>query len=323
MRSAAPAMASSRLRQGLLRAARAIVWTIAALAIAVGAAGVVQGAAHPPGDATRPELTARADALMAPRIAAFRSGLVSLQQQVAHLSDLGRNALVQMRARQEDPLLATLDEGDAVVVTAEQYASQLAQAFQALPYGPDSSELGAATRQRLATIQGAFRSVVPIASDWATVSARAVPAMRLLDLLAAHDQQTLAAVELGGAGKYSQALAALTTPLATLDQAVAIRDQLAAGGIDTTTLDGWVGADRAYDLALQKVYGLLAASHGHVTQPLRTAIAALDQAKAALPPDTRALVVNVGDIASGGLTQALVDIDAARGALTAAALAVD
>lgn len=302
---------------------RAVVWIVAALAISIGAAGVVQGAAHPPGDASRPELTSRADAYMAPRIQDFRTGVVTLQQQVAQLSQQGRTALVDLRARDEAGLSAALDAGDQLVVEIEGYASQLSTALRALPYGPTSVEIGQATRQRLETLQSAFHDVVPIASDWSIVSSQAVPAMQLLDLLTAHDQQTFAAAKLGGAGKYAQALTALKTPLATLDQAQAIRDSLARAGTDTTTIDAWVGADRAYDLALQKVYTLLEASKGRVTASLRTAITALDTAKAGLPKDTQGLVVIVGDIASSGLTQALVDIDQARGSLTAAALAVD
>lgn len=322
MRSAVWPSFGGRLRAALVSLLRAAVWLLAGLAISAGAGGVVQGAAHPPGDASRPELTAREDALMAPRIAAFRTGIVSLQQQVGQLSDLGRTALVELRARDSDKLTAALDAGDQVVLASEGYASELAQAFQALPYGPASEAIGEATRERLATIDGAFHAVSPVASDWAAVSARAVPAMRLMDLLTQHDQETFAAAELGSAGKYGQALAALKAPLATLDQAQAIRDQLAASGTDTSTIDAWIGANRTYDLALQKVYQLLAASHGRVTAALRSAIVALDAAKAALPPDTRGLVVIVGDIAQGGLSQALVDIDAARGSLTQAALAV-
>ncbi|HEX5466324.1 MAG TPA: hypothetical protein VFW92_06580 [Candidatus Limnocylindrales bacterium] len=322
MRSAVLPVHLAALRSALVAAGRAVLWVLVALAISVGSAGVIQGAAHPPGDASRPELTARADAQMAPRIVAFRTGIVALQQQVAQLSDLGRKALVALRDRESDKVTAALDAGDQLVLDSERYASQLAAAFRALPYGPDASALGGGTRQRLTTIDAAIHAVSPVASDWATVSARAVPTIRLMDLLTSHDQQTIVAAELGSAGRYNQALSALEKPLSTLDQAGDIRDQLADVGTDTSTIDAWIGLDRSYDLALQKVYKLLAASHGRVTASLRSAITALDTAKAALPKDTQGLVVIVGDIAQSGLTQALIDIDVARGRLTDAALAV-
>ena len=306
-----------------LRGLRAAVWLVAAIALAFGAAGAVQGAAHPPGDATRPELTWRADAALAPGIEALRGGIVSLQAQVARLSTIGRQALVDLTAQDQPRLTADLDAGDQVVLGIVTDSAQLTDQFRALPYGVASEAIGQATREKLQAIDGALLDVVPIAGDWGRVSAGAVPAITLVGLLTAHDQQAFAAVRQGSAGHYPQALAQLKVALATLAKATAIRDQLLPTGVDVSTIDAWITANRTYDTALQRLYGLLNVSGGRVTLAIRTAFSNVQTAQQGLPANTQGLVVIVGDIAQGGLTQALLDIDAARGSLVLAAAAVN
>ena len=55
---------------------------------------------------------------------------------------------------------------------------------------------------------------------------------------------------------------------------------------------------------------------------LRAELAAVEKAKQLLPPDTRALIVIVGDLAQGGLNAAAIAIEQARGALAEAVAAV-
>jgi stage V sporulation protein SpoVS len=52
---------------------------------------------------------------------------------------------------------------------------------------------------------------------------------------------------------------------------------------------------------------------------VRRALSAVEAARASLPPDTRALVVILADVARGGLNQAVIAIEEARGRLAEAA----
>jgi hypothetical protein len=139
----------------------------------------------------------------------------------------------------------------------------------------------------------------------------------LPDLLAKHDQQTAAAAKQGEAAHYEQAIALLDAPDATLVQAGKLRDRLAENA-DVTTLTAWIDRHAAYDTALRNLYKAMLAAKGKVTKELRDAFAAEEAAKAALPANNKALVVIMGDIARGGVNQAVIDIEEARGAVAAA-----
>ena len=78
----------------------------------------------------------------------------------------------------------------------------------------------------------------------------------------------------------------------------------------------WIDRNAAYDAALRKVYTLLVASKGKVTKPVQDAYDALKVALAALPGDTRGLVVIMADIARGGLNEAVISIEEAKGRLS-------
>jgi hypothetical protein len=59
-----------------------------------------------------------------------------------------------------------------------------------------------------------------------------------------------------------------------------------------------------------------------VTREVRRAFEAVERAQQSLPLDTRALVVIMSDIAQGGLNQAVISIEQARGGLAAATAAL-
>jgi stage V sporulation protein SpoVS len=58
-----------------------------------------------------------------------------------------------------------------------------------------------------------------------------------------------------------------------------------------------------------------AATPGRVTQAIRAAIAAEKAARAQLPGDTSGLVIILAEIGRGGLNQAVIAIEEARGRL--------
>ena len=70
-----------------------------------------------------------------------------------------------------------------------------------------------------------------------------------------------------------------------------------------------------YDAAVRDLWDALRRSRGRVTDAVRTAAARERAAKERLPPDARALVVILGDVARGGLNQAVIAIEEARGEL--------
>jgi alkylhydroperoxidase/carboxymuconolactone decarboxylase family protein YurZ len=96
-----------------------------------------------------------------------------------------------------------------------------------------------------------------------------------------------------------------------------LRDRLAAT-TDVETLSSWIDRNAAYDAALRQLYEALLESKGKVTDRVRSAIGAEQVARQQLPADTRALVVIMSDIAQGGLNQAVIAIEEARGALGSA-----
>ena len=100
-----------------------------------------------------------------------------------------------------------------------------------------------------------------------------------------------------------------------------IRDRLAAT-IDVGTLDEWLARNVAYDDALRGLWDALRRSKGRVTDAVRDAAAAESVARELLPPDARALVVILGDVARGGLNQAVIAIEEARGRLLEAGVRV-
>ena len=87
---------------------------------------------------------------------------------------------------------------------------------------------------------------------------------------------------------------------------------------DVSTLDAWLSRNQRYDAALVALYAALQESGGLVTDKVRDAYREEGAARAILPPDTRGLVLIVADIGRGGLNQAVIAIEQARGRLNLA-----
>ena len=138
----------------------------------------------------------------------------------------------------------------------------------------------------------------------------------LIAVLTNHDLTVAAAAADGRAANYDAALATLARASAALDGATEIRDQL-ANTSDMTTLDTWLSRNRRYDAALVGLYSAFRDSGGVITDAVRIAFTEESAARAILP-DTRGLVLIVADIGRGGLNQAVIAIEQARGRLTLA-----
>ncbi|MGH2407397.1 MAG: hypothetical protein ACRDF7_04855, partial [Candidatus Limnocylindrales bacterium] len=214
-----------------------------------------------------------------------------------------------------------LAAGDALVLQIEAHSVQVQADLDALPYDPARDLLGRTTLQRLAAAHDALDGVAPLAGLWSQLAASTVPSQQLTADLVDHDKSTYEAIVKGADGHYATALVVLAASSAKLDAAQAIRDQMVKL-VDTTTIDQWIARNRAYDAALVGLYQDLQASNGTATSALRAELAAVEKARQLLPPDTRALIVIVGDLAQGGLNSAAIAIEQARGALADAVAAV-
>ncbi|MDQ3871762.1 MAG: hypothetical protein M3301_09135 [Chloroflexota bacterium] len=304
----------------LSRVIAAVRWLVAAVIIAFGAAGLVMGADHPPGEA-RPELTARADADMAGRLARVAVALEALEADVTRLGQVGRTALVHLSARSTERLNAALGDGDKLVAAIQARQAALRTQVRALPHGSGSERIGPATRARLRAVDDALGTVDPLPEYWERLVRGTLPAISLTGVLERHDRNTFAATQSGTLTRYREALQRLDASLRLLDEARRIRDRL-ANAADVSVLDQWLARNRRYDQALIALYRELAVSPTRVTTRARQAFAAVQRLQPLLPADTRALVVIMADIARGGLNQAVIGIEDARGRLAAASAAV-
>jgi hypothetical protein len=198
-------------------------------------------------------------------------------------------------------------------------ATSLDQALAAIPGTGDGRELrlSSALTARYDALADTADLTSGLESDWAAFAGRALDAASLTRLLARHDTETADAAGQGSAAHYRRALTLLDKSDATIAQARALRDRLART-TDVSTLTQWLDRSAGYDRALRTLYDAMVDSKGRVTDRVRRAFQGEQAARAQLPQDTRGLVVIMADVAQGGLNQAVISIEQARGALGAA-----
>lgn len=300
----------------LRRTSVAVAWLVAALVVALGSAGIVAALDHLPGGAGRPELTWTADRAVAADLDAASSDLAALADAVGVLGGHGRTALAALVGRDSPGVAAALDAGAAALDAVDAAAAALAARLASIPLiGADRAiRHSSMTLARYDAAASALAAVDPLRPAWELFTAGVVPATELTGHLLAHDQTAATAIQSGGAGKYPQAIARIDKAAAELAAARTIRDRLAAT-VDVATLDEWLDRNVAYDDALRDLWDALRRSSGRVTTAVRDAAARERAARELLPPDARALVVILGDVARGGLNQAVIVIEEARGRL--------
>ena len=134
-------------------------------------------------------------------------------------------------------------------------------------------------------------------------------------LLAEHDRLDGQAVDRGRNAKYADAIKLIDQASAQLGEARKVRNEL-ANTVDVSVLDEWIARNAAYDVALRDLYQKIAKVGTKVTAPVRAAVKAEAAARANLPPDRRAMVVIMADIARGGMNGAVIAIEEARATLS-------
>jgi hypothetical protein len=301
------------------RAALTVAWLAVAAILSLGAAGIAGSMAHQPGTAARAELTYTGDQAIEPGLTAAEAELMTISDEVSRLGELGRGALGALVSQDIATLDATVADGATLSLSIAADSETLRTSLLALPgIGPDAElVISPEAQRRHALALRALESTDGLAAAWSQLGAGALAATQVTVLLADHDKTTSEAAAAGAVGKYTDALDKLTKSDSQIAGARQLRDNLPPG-VDVTTLTQWLDLNAAYDKSLRDLYQALIDSKGKVTTKVRDAFAAEKKARDALPSDTKGLVVILAEIGRGGLNQAVITIEEARGDLEAA-----
>jgi hypothetical protein len=306
------------------RIATAVAWLGLAALVAFGGAGIATAANRPPLAGARPELTWTTDRALDPELEAAVGDLAALSDDVDALGEIGRRALTALVDRDTAALAKAVDAGRPQLDLIAEATAALRARLEAIPgIGPDDpTRIGTQLRVRYDRLVSALSATDGLDASWSAFTRGSLAAIELTTSLAEHDTQAAAAARLGRRFKYKEALVVLDKADAALAKSRQLRDRL-ANTTDVAILSRWIDRNAAFDTAVRKIWTLLVKSKGKITTTNRKAVEAAfaeyRAAQAALPPDSRALIVIMADVARGGLNQAVIGIEEARGRLSAAA----
>jgi hypothetical protein len=305
------------LRRWLRTIGLAAAWTVIAVLISAGAAGLVVGMDHIPGTAARAELTSDADATAEARLDEAQAQLADLTEDVQELGALARGALASLSGQDLETVERAVDDGAQLVGGISDRSRAIRAELLAIPgIGGPTAELStsAEVRRRHAAMLSALEVTEGLDDAWVDLTTGSLAAARLSRLLADHDRIMGAAVLDGREGKYDTAIEKIDEAAAVLTEADTMRIQL-ANTVDVSTLIEWIRRNRNYEEALRALYQAVDESGGRQTATVREAIANERSARKELPPDARGLVVIMAEIGRGGLNGAVITIEEARGRL--------
>jgi len=293
----------------------AVVWVVARARDRLGAAGIVAGLDHLPGGEGRPELTWAADRTVATDLDAASADLETLAEAVGTLGTDGRAALAALGGRDTAGLDAAIDAGTAQLDVIDAAAAGLRARLAAIPLDGPARTTGfsATTLARYDALVAAPTAVAPLRPAWIQLAAGVAPPPahrsspgprrdcrpghqarrggRLSDRDPDHrhglDRARRGPHDPGSPGRRG-------------------------GRRDARRVDR---PQRGLRQGAARPLGRTPAVGRPVTDAVRTAAAAERTAKEQLPADARALVVIVGDVARGGLNQAVITIEGARAEL--------
>jgi hypothetical protein len=305
---------------GLLRRAIfTVAWLLIVAVIAIGAAGLVAAMAHQPGTPSRAELTLDGDQAVAPKLATIQAELVDLSTDVKRLGELGRGALGALVAVDPATLDAAVADGQSLARAIEDRSGAIREQIALLPDTGPTEELSWSpeTRAQRDVALQATATTAGLESLWTRLAFGAVTANRLTTLLVDHDKIAGGAAALGRKTNYAAGLKELTKADKIIADARALRDAL-KNTVDVSTLTQWLDRNAEYDAALRRLFQAVIDSKGKVTTELRAAALAERKAHDLLPANTSGLVIILAEIGRGGLNQAVIGIEEARGQLQAA-----
>jgi hypothetical protein len=297
------------------RAGITAIWSALLAVLAVSGAGLVGQAWHAPGSPARAELTYTGDSALGARLDAATAALEGIAADVEQLADEAKSALEEVTSSDQTRLQDSLDRGGQAAASIDAATASLRASLGDLPGGDANAPLTYSNdvlvrRSRVLT---ALDAAEGLAANWRQVEARSAEASNLTSLIATHDKTVLSAAAKGVKGQYAQAAAILDDALLIVIAVNESRVKLIAGA-DETVLDQWIDRNATYDRALRAVYRALVASGGN-PQTLKVQNARRDERIAfeQLPPDRRTIIVIVSEVTRGGLTDAVVAIEEARG----------
>lgn len=297
-------------------------WTALLVLIALGGAGLAVAADRPQNPVQRPELTWRVDAAARPWIDALAADLEAVNSHVTDLSAAGRDVLGLLQTLDIEGATNAIAHGDVASAEASDQVDALEATGAAANAQVEAWRLSPALQDVLDKIDAAAAAARELRTDWAPVAASARATGALVDALRSFEELTFDATTAGRNARWSRALDLLTQAGAALDDATALRDQLAQSGT-VETLDDLLGRERDYHAALVALYAHKnngGASSGRRFEALQQAV---EQAQAALPNNNNALVVIVFEASGLVLTDGLVAIEEVHGKINEALAAVE
>jgi hypothetical protein len=302
--------------------ARGIGWLLLTVILALGGAGLAGQLSHPPGDDRRAELTWSADATLAAQLDDLSGRLADVGNQIDGLAASARTALLAVSSEDDAALATALDQGAQQAGAIDAAIAALRSSVADLPGG----DAAAATRYtngvlvRRAAVVAAIQAVGGLSDGWAAVAARSTDAAALMRTIRAHDSTLAAAAAAGVQAHYGDAIDQCNQAIVLLGEISTMRTRIVQAG--ETVLDDWISRNQAHDAALLALYQALQASGGKRNPDVDAAYRAEQLALAALPSDNRAIIVIVSEVSQGGLNQAVIAIEDARGRIDDAIAAV-
>ena len=240
-----------------------------------------------------------------------------IADEVEALADEAKTALAEVTNRDPTRLREAVERGGVSAATIEARAAEIRLALADLPgNGPTATvEYSNATLVRRSNVLAAIDAASGLAVYWRQVAARATETANLMTLIGRHDQTVLAAAADGRDSRWQRAIRTLDEALLVVADVQTVRARLIAGS-DGTVLDEWIRRNGDYDAALRNLYRALrdcACPAGPFTAEVQFAYRDEGIAREQLPPDRRTIIVIVSEVTRGGLTEAVIAIDDARG----------
>jgi hypothetical protein len=294
------------------------VWIAFVVILAICGAGLILTFDHAQNDADRPELTARGDTIVAPRLAALEPAVAQLSSDANAIAQQSRTLYGHLRARDTDAVRADTTAGDQLVA---QFAADLApvEAGRAdLVDGTTMSAISEANRTEVQAINAAATAAEQLNAAWTGITGAASLTDVVIDALAQHDSAVLNATAQARNADYSGALNGLAMAKTALDRATTVADDADTIGLDTSTLRGLIDRNNSYDAALTALYTILDGNGGVMTPDAQQAFDVVQQAQAALPDNGTALTVIVSDIGGQQVTLGMIALDQLRGTIAEA-----
>jgi hypothetical protein len=310
----------SRVTERTGRLLGTLVWLVAVIAIAFGAAGLTVAMQPSPDRPATSELTSTGDRAVGAHLDAAEASVADLADSIDALGTQARGALAAMVGGETDTMATAIAAGDALMARVKADSAAIRAELARAPYLGTALAplyLSRAVQARADTLQQVAAAADGLDRPWARLRTGGAAAAQLSGQLAEHDQLVGVAAGQGRDAKYKDAIKTIDQATTVLKAAHAARDRL-ANSVDVTTLDQWLERNETYDAALRALYQLTPDVGKRVTAELKAAIAAEKAARARLPANSRGLVVIMADIGQGWVNGAVIAIEEAKATLAAA-----